>query len=99
MGAHFRLKDGNYLGHCLTLGRVTLPASLNHLPHTIRELRVIRSIWPMSLQHQMDPCNLALVTEWNPSGKNLRMIQLRLGFRLKEFACALLTSQATIPNA
>ena len=95
--AYFRLEDSDDIGHRLALSGVILPASLNHLPHTIGELSVIRSTRSTSLHHRIDPRNLALVGERNLSGKNL--VPFRLRVCPDRFVRSMLTSQARIANA
>ena len=51
MGVDFGLEDDDDFGDLLAFGGVALPASLNHLPHTIREPGVARSSRSMSVQH------------------------------------------------
>ena len=95
--AEFRLEDGNDLGDRLASDGVTPPASLDHPPHMIRKLSVVRPTRPTSLQHQMNPCNLALVGERNSTGKQLAQFRLRIN--PEKLACPPLTSQARTPNA
>ena len=51
LGIYFYPESSDNLSHCLALGGITLPASLDYFPHMIRELRVARSTGPMSLHH------------------------------------------------
>ena len=71
MRVRFCLEDGDDFGHCIAMGGVTLPAFLDHLPHAIGELRVVRPTRPTSLQHRINPCDFALVMERNSFGKDL----------------------------
>jgi hypothetical protein len=79
------LEDGNNLGHCIALGGFSLPAPFDHLPHTIGELRVVRSTRPTSLYHRINSCSLAPVVEGNSPSKDLAPLRLRI--RSEIFTC------------
>ena len=75
---YFCLEESDGLSNCRALGGVVLPASTDHLPRAIRELRVARTSWSTSLQHRIHSRNLALVRKWSVSGKNLIPSCLRI---------------------
>ena len=44
---------GDHFGECHALSGIALPTSLDHLPHAIRELRVIRPVRQATIQHRI----------------------------------------------
>ena len=97
--ARFCLKDGNNFSHCLALGGIGLPTSLNHPPHTIRELRTARPGWSASHRHRMGPWGDGTVRKRSPPSKNLNINPIPFSILSREVVSSALTSQTTKPNA
>jgi len=95
----FRLEGGNNLGHCLAPDRITLPTSLDHLPRTIRELRMVRPSRPTSFQHRMNPRDSALIGKRRSFSENLNASPISFSRLSKQNASFTPTSQARTANA
>jgi len=95
----FHLKDCDNFGHCLASDRITLPTSLDHLPHTIREFSVVRPSRPTSVQHRINPRDSALIGKRRSSSENLNTSPISFSGLSKQTASFTLTSQARTANA
>ena len=95
----FRLKDRDNLGHCLASDRISLPTSLDHLPHTIREFRVVGPSRSMSVQHRMNPRDSTLIGKRRSPSENLNTTPISFSGLSKQTASFILTSQARTANA
>ena len=96
--SRFCLKDGNNFSHCLALGGIALPTSLNHPPHTIREFRMARPRWSPSHRHQMVPCGNRTVRKRSSPRENLDTNPIPFSILPNQVVSSILTPQVTNPN-
>ena len=96
---HLRLEEFDHTCSSHPLEWIPFPASLNHVPHAIRDLGMDRPWWSVVLKHREDYCSLHLSSERWLSGKNLETAPVDEYLEVRRRTKVQLTSQASIPNA
>jgi hypothetical protein len=84
---------------CFAPRRNTLQASLDHPPHTVGKLRMLRAGRSTTPHHQMNPCDRAFVREWGSPSEHLREQTFHQMTPPQNTARAGQTSKARAPNA